>query len=348
MDYLKILNKNYDVLIDDNYDNLVRCEDGNTYRRIDLGHHLINVNDRDSLPYQFVEESYPELTARRHTYFNVDFKVARIFYRVYSLSRDTPYPLVGVKVPPGYRWRASWSVLPPEKQSAVLTVFIKKINGDRFTEKEMMDLIKSRQIEFVRYAIPEDYDTNIGWDGIRDKPTPRLTVKKIKNREMDKTEQSGIQIFGHKRLLSNTFYPNAKPYEKFSIEELDLIFDSNIEYLTIIDSVHKNYRTKMNTYRKEEVDIFKVAPKSYKEYTPIVIPTSTVSISVWGLTFGSEEINGKAVAQEGFIEQYFETKENNSIQVVAEQVVYENLHPAENNANTKWSGVATLSYLVCV
>ena len=348
MDYLKILNKNYDVLIDDNYDNLVRCEDENAYRRIDLGHHLIKVNDRDSLPYQFVEELSPRLTGTRHIYFNVDFKVARIFYRVYSLSRYTPYPLVGVKVPPGYRWRASWSVLPPEKQSAVLTVFIKKINGDGITEKEMMDLIKSRQIDFVRYAIPEDYDPNIGWEGIRDHPTPRLTVKKIRNREMDKTEQSGIQIFGHKRLLSNTFYPNAKPYEKFSIEELDLIFDSNTEYLTIIDSVYKNYRTKMNTYRKEDVYMFEVAPKSYKKHTPIIIPTSTVSVSVWGMTFSSEELNGQIRAGSGFVEQYFETKKDNSIQVVAEQEVYKNLLVAENNADTRWSGVATLSYLVCV
>lgn len=350
MDYLKILNKNYDVLIDDTYDNLIRLPEKSPNHYGERTSYLTPVNDRDAIPSQFVEEPYPYLRTRRQTYFNIDFKVAKIFRRVYSLSRYTPYPLVGVKIPKGYRWRASWCVLPPEQQSAVLTVYIKKVSGGRITEKEMINLLKSRQIEFIEFALVEDYDTEIYWGGIGAKPMPRLTLKKIRNLERydRETQQCGIQIFGYKRLLENTFYPGAKPYERFSTKELDLIFDSSFKYLNIIDSVYKNYRTDMNTYRKEDVGIFEIAPKSYGEYTPIVIPTSTVSASVWGLMFGSTEVNGQARAQSGFIEQYFETKENNSIQVVAEQEVYKNLLPAENNANTKWSGVATLSYLVCV
>ena len=350
MDYLKILNKNYDVLIDDTYDNLIRRPEKRPVRLGERTSYLTPVNDRDVIPTQFVNEPYPYLTSTRQTYFNIDFKVAKIFHRVYSLSRYTPYPLVGVKIPKGYRWRASWCVLPPEQQSAVLTVYIKKVNGDRITEEEMTKLLKSRQIEFIEFALVEDYDTEIYWDGIVNKPMPRLTLKKLRNlEEYDREiQQCGIQIFGYKRLLENTFYPNEKPYKEFSTKELDLIFDSSFKYLNIIDSVYKNYRTDMNTYRKEDVGIFEVAPKSYGKYTPIVIPTSTVSANVWGLTFGSKELNGNPQAQSGFVEQYFETVGDNSIQVVVEQNVYENLHPAENNANTKWSGTATLSYLVCV
>ena len=348
MDYLKILNKNYDVLIDDKYDNLVKIKKGYTHIYPEETSYLTPISDRDAIPTQFVNEQYPSLKRGRQTYFNVDFNAARIYHRVYSLTRYTPFPLVAVKVPSGYRWRASWCFLQPEKQSAVLIIYIKKINGDRITRQEMRNLFKSKQIELVEFAIPEDYDEEIRWSGIKNNPMPRLTVKKQRNLEEEKTEQCGIQIFGRKSLLENTFYNRRKPYEEFSTEELDLIFDSSFEYLNIIDSVYKNYRIKMNTYKKEDVGIFEVAAKGYKDYTPLIIPTSTVSMNVWGATFGSQELNGKYLAQSGFIEQYFETIGDNSIQVVVEQEVYKNLIPAENNANTKWSGTATLSYLVCV
>ena len=151
MDYLKILNKNYDVLIDDTYDNLIRCPEKRPVRFGERTSYLTPVNDRDVIPTQFVDEPYPYLKSRRQTYFNIDFKVAKIFHRVYSLSRYTPYPLVGVKIPKGYRWRASWCVLPPEQQSAVLTVYIKKVNGDRITEEEMIKLTT----QFLKESVNE-------------------------------------------------------------------------------------------------------------------------------------------------------------------------------------------------
>lgn len=350
MDYLKILNKNYDVLIDDKYDNLMRCRWlERRYGYIDEVHGLVEVNGNDIIPSQFAEETYPHSTTRRQIYYTIQFDEARIFHRVHSLSPYTPFPLVAVKVPSGYRWRASWCTLPPTKQAAVLTVFIKKTNGTRFTNEELGKLLINREIEFVNFSLLEDTNVKFSWDSLKKHPTPRLAFKKMYNREAkDKTQGCGIQIFGKKRLLENTFNPNGKPYNGMSSEELDIIFDSEFEYLNIIDSVHKDYSTKMDTYRKEDVHIFEVAPKNYKGYTPLIIPTSSVSANVWGVTFTSSELNGQIMAGSGFVEQYFETKKDNSIQVVAEQKVYENLRPAENNANTRWSGVATLSYLVCV
>ena len=350
MDYLKILNKNYDVLIDDKYDNLMRCRW--LERRvgyIDEVHGLTEVNGSDIIPIQFAEDTYPHSTTGRQIYYTAEFKEARIFHRVHSLSLYTPFPLVGVKVPPGYRWRAKWCTLPVQKQAAVLTIFVKKTNGARFTNEELRKLLYNREIEFVNFSLLEDSNTQFSWDGLKNHPTPRLAFKKWYNRAVkDKTQGCGIQILGKKRLLKSTFHPNGKPYDGISSEEPDIIFDSEFEYLNIIDSVYKDYSTKMNTYRKEDVHIFEVAPKNYKGYTPLIIPTSTVSANVWGVTFTSTELNGQIMAGSGFVEQYFETKKDNSIQVVAEQEVYENLRPAENNANTRWSGVATLSYLVCV
>lgn len=350
MDYLKILNKNYDVLIDDKYDNLMRCRWlERRYGYIDEANSLVEVNGIDIIPSQFAEDTYPHSTIGRQIYYTDQFSEARIFHRVHSLTPYRPFPLVAVKVPPGYRWRASWCTLPPTKQAAVLTVFIKKTNGTRFTNEELRKLLYNHEIEFVNFSLLEDSNTKFSWDSLKNHPTPRLAFKKMYNREAkNKIQGCGIQIFGKKRLLKQTFYPNRKPYDGMSSEELDIIFDSEFEYLNIIDSVHKDYSTKMNTYRKEDVHIFEVAPKNYKGYTPLIIPTSTVSASVWGVTFTSSELNGQIMAGSGFVEQYFETKKDNSIQVVAEQKVYENLHPAENNTNTRWSGVATLSYLVCV
>lgn len=350
MDYLKILNKNYDVLIDDKYDNLMRCrwlEREVVYT--DEVHGLTEVNGNDIIPIQFAEGTYPSSTHERQIYYTDQFKEVRIFYRVHSLSRYTPFPLVGVKIPPGYRWRARWCTLPIHTQAAVLTIFLKKTNGTRITNEELRKLLRNREIEFVNFSLLEDSNVQFLWDDLKNHPTPRLEFKKRYNREFkDKIQGCGVQAFGQKRLLKNTFHPNGKPYDGISSEEPDIIFDSEFEYLNIIDSVYKDYSTEMNTYRKEDVHIFEVAPKNYKGYTPLIIPTSTVSANVWGVTFSSKEVDGQVKAQSGFVEQYFETEKDNSIQVVAEQEVYENLRPAENNANTRWSGVATLSYLVCV
>lgn len=258
MEFINIQNKEGVTIINDTYDNLVylsfpKQKDAMLYTGSTRA-----VTPNLTIPAQ-LKAYTPMLTPTTlYQYGAAKTNSIRVTYVTQPVYHgDTP--IIAVSVPQGYEFMAQWYC---RRQESLLALIVDVVKDGSEVTQAMVDEVKAG-VKFYCFGYFEDISANAN--------TPRV-------RYVDKVGSSApnvaLQVQGRHKYFKDDWTA------QYNIQN-DVIYDSRIRYLRIIDHYAKDWYSELSNYVPESFTQMARDPKSYG-CKVAVIPMSVIDVSVWG------------------------------------------------------------------
>ena len=277
MEFINIQNKEGVTIINDTYDNLVYLSFPKQKDAVLYTGAMRGITPTVQIPLKPVAYT-PMLVPTskfQYGYIAGEANVIQVFYITNRIYHGDA-PLIAVSVPQGYEFAAQWVHKRREQLMALVVDVIKP--GEKVTQA-MVDEVKAG-IKFYCFGYFEDVAANAN--------APRI-------RFVDKVGSSkpniALQVLGKHKFFK------ASWKDEYNIKN-DVIYDSRIRYLRVIDQYHQDWYSTLSKYSPNEHTKMTVPSKLY-DCDIAVIPMSVVDAAVWGpnITKGDNQSHTGSVWQ---------------------------------------------------
>lgn len=315
MEFIEIKNKDNVVIINDTYDNLVYFRMPPQRPAQLYTGALKSVSPMLAIPTGQGGNLRPWtpylVPMNLFRYGRTKANVIRVFYFVPD-NYTTGAPLIAVSVPRNYEFTAQWHY-DGRSQYMVMAVDVTK-HGEVVTQS-MIDEI-ANTIRFYRFG------ELTGPNGLME-DAPRIAYI-----DTEKGKTTALQVLGrHKYFNPKWGIPN------------DIIYDSRLPYLRILDSYTKDWAVALSNYKPGTYADMTRSAKLYDCKKVAVIPLATVDVAVWGPYI----VRGNNQIHTGEVWQTIKCINDNSVELKAYEQINWNVN-APNSSGS--SGNTFAQYLV--
>ena len=275
MEFINVKNEAGTTIINDSYDNLVYLSSPKQKEAVLWTGSNIAVSADVLIPTQLKTYTPLMVPTMLYQYGIGGANAIRITY-IPQPNYHGDAPLIAISVPQGYEFKAQWIC---RKMEGFLALIVDVVKGGASVTQEMIDEVKNG-IKFYCFGYFEDVAANAN--------TPRI-------RFVDKVGSSkpniALQVLGKHKFFK------ASWKDEYNIKN-DVIYDSRIRYLRVIDQYHQDWYSTLSKYSPNEHTKMTVPSKSY-DCDIAVIPMSVIDAAVWGpnITKGDNQSHTGSVWQ---------------------------------------------------